>query len=67
MQLVVNGETRDFEPAPDNVAALIVALALPDAQVAVELNGAVVPKRDHGARALVTGDVVEIVTLVGGG
>ena len=67
MQLVVNGETRDFDPAPATVAALIDALALPRSRVAVELNGTIVPKREHEDRGLSGGDVLEIVTLVGGG
>lgn len=67
MQLVVNGETRDIEPAPGSIAGLLDALAVPRTQVAVELNGSVVPKREHEGHPLKNGDVIEIVTLVGGG
>ena len=67
MQLVVNGESRDIEPAPTSIAELLDTLAVPRTQVAVELNGAVVPKREHEGHALSSGDVIEIVTLVGGG
>jgi sulfur carrier protein len=35
--------------------------------VAVEVNKRVVSHRRHGEHALAEGDVVEIVTLVGGG
>jgi len=35
--------------------------------LAVELNCKVCPKRLHGQRQLNPGDVVEIVTIVGGG
>ena len=51
---------------PATVDGLLRALALPLDRVAVELNGALVRRleRDRGLRE---GDVVEIVTLVGGG
>jgi len=35
--------------------------------LAVELNRRVCPKRLHGQRQLNPGDVIEIVTIVGGG
>ena len=47
--------------------ALLAALDLADQAVAVELNEAVVPKKQHAETALKDGDVLELVTLVGGG
>jgi sulfur carrier protein len=67
MQLTVNGETRSFDTAPQSVEALLVALSLPRERVAVELNGSIVRRAERETRSLADGDVVEIVTLVGGG
>jgi thiamine biosynthesis protein ThiS len=67
MNLVVNGERRSFDLTASTVESLVDALGLPKERVAVELNGAIVPKRDRAERSLVDGDVLEIVTLVGGG
>lgn len=65
MRLTVNGETRDFPVT--RVDGLLEALGLAGQAVAVELNEAVVPKRQHAETALSDGDVLELVTLVGGG
>ena len=67
MRFVVNGEPRAVDPAPATVDALLVALGLPRERVAVELNGTIVPRAERAVRALAEGDVLEIVTLVGGG
>lgn len=67
MRLVLNGEPRDVEPSPASVEALLVVLAVPRERVAVELNGDIVVKAERAARPLKDGDVLEIVTLVGGG
>ena len=66
MRLTVNGQERRCDD-PRNVRELVVELGLGDAAVAVELNRRVVPRRQHEATALQDGDVLEIVTLVGGG
>lgn len=62
----VNGEPRSV-PGGSSVAALVRLLGLTSAQVAVERNGEVVPRREHEATALAAGDALEIVTFVGGG
>ncbi len=67
MHLVVNGEPRALDPAPATVDGLLAALGMPRERVAVELNGAIVPKAERPARPVKDGDVLEIVTLVGGG
>ncbi len=64
--LVVNGSPRPL-PADPTVSGLLAELGLAAAPCAVELNRLVVPRRDHAATPLRDGDVVEIVTLVGGG
>ncbi len=62
----INGERREF-PGPLTVATMLEAMGLGKAACAVEVNKAVVPKRDHPARPLAEGDRIEVVTLVGGG
>jgi sulfur carrier protein len=66
VQLTVNGARQSIDLSPATVEGLLAALALPAERVAVEVNGALVRKAER-ARALVDGDNVEIVTLVGGG
>jgi len=66
MQLTVNGEQRTLESQP-TVRELIEQLGLKGRAVAVEVNRKIVPKRQHDGTRLNEGDVVEVVTLVGGG
>ncbi len=66
MQVEINGESRDI-PAGSTVSSVIGLLQLTGRAVAVEVNKQLVPKRQHEATTLREGDVVEIVTLVGGG
>ena len=66
MNLVINGESRDF-PAPLSVAALLETLGYAGKRIAVERNGEIVPKSLHGETALAEGDRMEIVVAVGGG
>ncbi len=66
MNVQVNGEQRTFDNAC-TVARLLDDLKLAGQPCAVEVNAAVVPRREHGERLLSDGDTVEIVTLVGGG
>jgi thiamine biosynthesis protein ThiS len=49
------------------VACLVQQLGLEPRYLAVERNRELVPRRDHERCALVEGDQLEIVTLVGGG
>lgn len=65
MQLQVNGEARELDVS--TVAELVVALGLVGRRVAVELNGAVVPKSRHEVQRLSPGDRVELVHALGGG
>lgn len=65
MKLTINGQVQDVEA--DRVDTLLAALGFAGQAVAVELNKDVVPKRDHAATELREGDVLELVTLVGGG
>lgn len=66
MQIVVNGEPQD---APDllSVADLIARLGYAGQRLAVELNGAILPRAEWPARALRAADRVELVRAIGGG
>lgn len=66
MLVTVNGERREV-PEATTVRALVEILGLTDGPVAVERNGAVVPRAEHVKAALAEGDVLEIVHFVGGG
>ena len=66
MQVQINGEPRDV-PVGSTISAVIALLELAGRAVAVEVNKQLVPKRQHETTKLNEGDVVEIVTLVGGG
>ena len=66
MKLTVNGDDREM-PGETRLPDLLADLGLGDQPCAVEVNGRVVPKREHGGCLLGEGDVIENVTLVGGG
>ena len=66
LKLAVNGESREVAQGA-TVRDLVNDLGLAGKAVAVELNQQVVPRREHAQALLRDGDVVEIVTLVGGG
>ncbi len=66
MKLTVNGKEHQAE-AGLTVRQLIESLGLGKAAVAVELNRQVIPRRQHESTPLHEGDVLELVTLVGGG
>ncbi len=66
LEITLNGERREV-PAPLSVAELLVQLGLKPEYVAVEVNNDLVGRGSHSARLLAPGDVLEVVTLVGGG
>ena len=66
MHILLNGEDRDLD-AGTNVAGLLVAEGMAERRVAVEVNGTIVPRGQHGACLLQAGDRVEIVHALGGG
>lgn len=67
MKLQVNGESFDLPADSATVAQLVQQMGLSGQPVAVEVNRQLVPKRRHAEAALHEGDVIEVVTLVGGG
>jgi sulfur carrier protein len=66
MRVTVNGEGHEV-PEGITVRGLIEQLMLTEGPVAVERNGEVVPRAEHGSTALAAGDVLEVVHFVGGG
>jgi sulfur carrier protein len=65
MRLLVNGEPREVEPGA-TVLQLLERLGI-RGRVAVERNGAVLRQTEHAETRLGEGDVLEVVTFVGGG
>jgi sulfur carrier protein len=66
LDVVVNGEPQAIQ-AGTTVAQLLEGLQLKPRFVAVERNRNLIPRAEHAACVLETGDRLEIVTLVGGG
>lgn len=66
MQLLINGEARDFDP-PLRLASLLEDLGMKPDRVAVELNRTIVPREKWAEISLSEGDRLEIVHFVGGG
>ena len=66
ISVTVNGDSRQFEQ-PLTCAGLVMALGLADKRVALECNGAIVPRSALGEQSLADGDRIEIVVAVGGG
>jgi len=66
MDILLNGETRTVVEHC-RVFDLLEAEGLGERRVAVEINGAIVPRSAHGHHLLQAGDQVEIVHALGGG
>jgi sulfur carrier protein len=69
MQLIINGQTRELEALHEGstVAELVATLAMQADRVALEQNGASVPRAVWPQTPLAAGDRLEIVHFVGGG
>lgn len=65
MRLFVNGEPRQL-PLGATVLDLLQTLGI-RGRVAVERNGSVLRQAEHAETRLQEGDVLEVVTFVGGG
>jgi sulfur carrier protein len=66
IEIQLNGAVRRLE-SPLSVAELLVCEGLTGKRVAVERNGAIVPKGLHSSTPVEAGDQFEIVVAVGGG
>jgi sulfur carrier protein len=67
MQLTINGTPRTFLRPVHTVADLVHELALEGKRIAVERNGAIVPRSRYADTPVAGGDSLEIVGAVGGG
>jgi len=66
MEITLNGERREIR-AGDSLVDLIDGLGLPRDAVVIECNGKIVGRADYEATVLASGDVIELVRIVGGG
>jgi sulfur carrier protein len=66
MTITINGETHNL-PDAMTVSELLAHLGLDPQRLAVERNRDIVRRATFGETTLTDGDVLEIVTLVGGG
>ena len=66
MEIVLNGAPHPL-PHPVSIADLLAEAGLGERRVAVELNGAIVPRSQHASRLVEPGDRIEIVHALGGG
>ncbi len=64
--LTVNGESRTLDDET-TIAALLETIDIGRREVAVAVNGEVVPRTEHARTVLRDGDAVEIVRMIGGG
>lgn len=67
MLLIINGNSRHFEPVALSVGELITLLGLEGKRLAIEKNGEIVPRSLFTQTPLNSGDKLEIVGAVGGG
>lgn len=61
----ING--KEFDIAGKTLADYLAATNYDPRRIAVERNGDIVPKSQYGETVLKDGDVIEIVSFVGGG
>lgn len=66
MQAIINGKSTDV-PDGSTVADLLRELGLAGRRIAVELNGEIVPRSQHGTQRIAAGDELEVVHAIGGG
>jgi len=64
--ITVNGKKREL-PKEASVALLLEELQLNHQPCAVEINKELIPHQTHSEQGIKDGDVIEIVTIVGGG
>lgn len=65
-QITVNGARRPCAGV-GCVSDLVAELALDPRMVAIERNGAIVPRSAYATTPIMDGDAIEIVNFIGGG
>ena len=66
MKLRVNGQEKEIS-AGKSLAAFLEESGYKKERIAVERNGRIAPKSSYGTTVLQDGDVLEVVSFVGGG
>lgn len=67
MNLIINGQNRTFSSQTLSAAELLTELDIKRERVAVVINENVVRRAELENTSLAEGDVVDIITMVGGG
>ncbi len=66
MNITVNGESRLVDDGT-TIGAIVDSITRDRSRVAVDRNTEIVPRATYDEAAVADGDVIEVVTLVGGG
>ena len=66
LNILLNGAPHAVA-ADTSIAALLAELGYAEKRVAIERNGAIVPRSAHAATHIEAGDQLEIVQAIGGG
>jgi len=66
MNILINGETRQFEESK-TITALVAELSLEPKMVLIEHNGIALHRSEWGACILSEGDRIEILQVAAGG
>ena len=66
LNITLNGSPHPLA-ADTSIAELLADLGYAEKRVAIERNGAIVPRSVHGSTYIEAGDQLEIVQAIGGG
>ena len=66
LSITLNGSPHALA-AETSIAALLADLGYAEKRVAIERNGAIVPRSAHSSTVIEAGDQLEIVQAIGGG
>ena len=67
MHILINGHRHEFSSTAVTVQAIVEQLGITQKRIAIDLNGEIVPRSQFSNILLADGDVLEIVSAVGGG
>jgi len=66
MEVIINGDQHLIDSSY-SLMDLLVSLEMTQGQIAIELNGEIIPKSTFQQQQLSDGDKIEIVQAIGGG